>query len=203
LSVAKALALVIVILGLWSAACSAQENAVTFTITVDPVMVRGPSAALVTVVEFSDYECPYCKRSQRVLGQIASEYEGRIRLVFKDFPLDSHPGARPAAEAARCAGTAGRYWEYHDLLFIAQPDFGRDSLIGYAGRLGLNRDVFAACLDGGTNRKAVEQDLREGIAVGVRGTPTFLINGRRLVGAQPIEAFREAIDEALREARGK
>ncbi|MCI0549237.1 MAG: DsbA family protein [Candidatus Rokubacteria bacterium] len=130
-----------------------------------------------------------------------AEYGDKVRLVFKDFPLDSHAGARPAAEAARCAGAAGRFWEYHDLLFVAQPEFGREQLVQYAGRLGLDRAAFRACLDAGTHQKNVERDLREGLSVGVRGTPTFIINGRRLVGAQPLDAFREAIEDALREAR--
>lgn len=129
------------------------------------------------------------------------EQGGRVRLVFKDFPLDFHAGARPAAEAARCAGLAGRYWEYHDLLFVAQPDFGREDLVRYADRLGLEREAFTACLTGGRFRDAVEQDVSEGKALGVTGTPTFFINGRRLVGAQPVEAFQEAVRAALDEAR--
>jgi protein-disulfide isomerase len=129
------------------------------------------------------------------------EHSGRVRLVFKDFPLDFHAGARPAAEAARCAGLAGRYWEYHDLLFVAQPDFAREDLVRYAARLGLEREAFAACLADGRFRNAVEQDVSEGKALGVTGTPTFFINGRRLVGAQPVEAFQEAVRAALEESR--
>lgn len=135
-----------------------------------------------------------------MLGQILAEFPDGVRLVYKDFPLDFHAGARPAAEAARCAGAAGRYWEYHDLLFLALPAFERDDLIGYAGRLGLDRAAFTACLDGGRFRRAVEADVVEGKALGVRGTPTFFVNGRRMVGAHPIETFREAVREALEEA---
>lgn len=129
-----------------------------------------------------------------------AEYPGKVRLVFKDFPLDFHPQARAAAEAARCAGVAGRFWEYHDLLFVAQPMFSRDDLLTYARRLDLDPAGFAACLDDGRFRAAVDRDLEEGRALGVRGTPTFFINGQRLVGAQPLEAFRDAVDRALREA---
>ena len=136
-----------------------------------------------------------------MLGQILAEFPERLRIVYKDFPLDFHDRARPAAEAARCAGAAGRYWEYHDLLFLAMPAFERDELIGYAGRLGLDRASFTECLDSRRFRRAVEADVAEGTSVGVRGTPTFFINGRRLVGAQPIEAFREAVRDALEEAR--
>jgi protein-disulfide isomerase len=128
------------------------------------------------------------------------EFPGRVRLVFKDFPLDFHPGARPAAMAARCAGLAGRYWEYHDLLFVAQPAFAREDLLRYADRIGIERIAFTECLDGGRFRDAVEQDMSEGRALGVTGTPTFFINGRRLVGAQPVEAFRDAVRAALEEA---
>lgn len=132
-----------------------------------------------------------------------AEFPGKVRLAFKDFPLDFHAGARPAAEAARCAAQSGRFWEYHDLLFLAQPEFAREELIGYAVRLGLDRPAFTACLDSGRFRKAVDADLAEGAALGVRGTPTFFINGRRLVGAHPIEALREAVQDALEDAGRK
>jgi len=138
-----------------------------------------------------------------VLGQIAVDYPSQVRLVYKDFPLPSHPGARPAAEAARCAGAVGSFWDYHDLLFVAFPNFSREDLIGYAGRLGLDRTAFTTCLDEGRFRNAVEADIGEGRSLGVTGTPTFFINGRRIVGAHPIETFREAIQEALDAARKK
>jgi protein-disulfide isomerase len=135
-----------------------------------------------------------------VLGQVLAEFKDRARLVYKDFPLPFHAGARPAAEAARCAGDQGQFWPYHDLLFLAQPAFSRDDLAGYAERLKLDRGAFVACLDGGTHRDAVSADLAEGRALGVTGTPTFFVNGRKLVGAQPLEVFREAIEQALADA---
>ncbi len=138
-----------------------------------------------------------------MLGQILAEFPGKVRLVFKDFPLEFHAGARPAAEAARCAAQSERYWEYHDLLFLAQPEFSREDLIRYAARLGLNREAFTACLDSGRFRKDVNADVAEGAALGVRGTPTFFINGRRLVGAHPIETFREAVQDALEDGGRK
>ena len=128
------------------------------------------------------------------------EFKGKVRVVHKDFPLPSHAGALPAAEAARCAGAQGVFWEYHDLLYLSVPDFSRDDLIRYAGRLNLDRDAFATCIDTRRLRKDVHADVVEGRAIGVRGTPTFLVNGALLVGAQPIEAFRQAIREALKEA---
>ena len=132
-----------------------------------------------------------------------AEFPGKVRLVYKDFPLSFHAGAEPAAVAARCAAERGRYWDYHDLLFAAQPAFSRADLLTYAVRLDLPRDAFAACLDSDRFRDAVKSDMQEGRAAGVTGTPTFFINGRRLVGAQPLQAFREAVEDALREAGGK
>jgi protein-disulfide isomerase len=136
-----------------------------------------------------------------VLGQVMAEFPGQVRLVFKDFPLDFHDRARPAAVAARCAGEAGRFWEYHDLLFAGQPELSRENLFQYAERVGMDRETFARCLDGGRFQADVEKDVGEGRAIGVTGTPTFFINGRRLVGAHPVETFREVVREALESAR--
>jgi protein-disulfide isomerase len=121
--------------------------------------------------------------------------------VYKDFPLPSHSLAMPAHEAARCAGDQGRYWAYHDLLFQNQPRFERQDLVAYAINLNLDRERFERCLDGHKFRAAVEADFAEGRELGVRSTPTFLINGRPLVGAQPLDNFRAAIDDALRVRR--
>ena len=129
------------------------------------------------------------------------EYDGRVRLVYKDFPLPSHSLAMPAHEAARCAGDQGRYWAYHDVLFERQPRFERDDLVDYAVNLNLDRERFERCLDGRRFREAVEADFAEGRELGVRSTPTFLVNGKPLVGAQPIDRFRAAIDDALRAPR--
>lgn len=181
----------------WTAVATAQEPP---RVTVDPAMTRGPADAPVTIIEWSDYECPYCKRAQEVLLRLQGEFPDTVRLVLKDFPLRSHPAAMPAANAARCAGAQGRYWEYHDLLFVAQPDFSRDHLIGYARRLGLDVEPFQECLDGGRFLDAVRADQREGVQAGVRATPTFFINQRKIEGALPLEEFRAAIKQALRES---
>ena len=129
------------------------------------------------------------------------EYDGRVRLIYKDFPLPSHARAVAAAEAARCAGDQGKYWPYHDVLFERQPHFERDDLVGYAVNLNLDRERFGRCLDDHKFRAAVEADHAEGRELGVRGTPTFLINGKPLVGAHPVENFRAAIDETLQGPR--
>jgi len=172
-------------------------------VTIDPALVRGPADAPVTIVEFSDYQCPSCKRAQPVLDQVLQEFKGKVRLVHKDFPVPSHKGALPAAEAARCAAAQGVFWEYHDLLYLAVPDFSREDLVRYAGRLSLDRDAFTSCIDARQFRKQVEADVAEGRAIGLTGTPTFLINDSVLVGNNPIEVFREAIRDALKEARAK
>lgn len=125
------------------------------------------------------------------------EYEGRVRIVFKDFPLPIHRLARLAHEAARCAGVAGQYWPYHDRLFASQPRFERAQLVAYAIDLGIDRAPFERCLDERRFAAAVEGDLTQGRALGVTGTPTFLINGQPLVGAQPKESFRTIIDGIL------
>jgi protein-disulfide isomerase len=138
-----------------------------------------------------------------VLDRLLKEYGGQVRLIFKDFPLSSHALARPAHEAARCAGQSGRYWEYHDRLFQAQPRFAREDLIRYATELGLSREAFVRCLDRGESGGLVERDVREGREAGVSGTPTFFINGLPLRGAAPYEAFKQLIDEALAETTKK
>jgi protein-disulfide isomerase len=120
-----------------------------------------------------------------------------VRIVFKDFPLPSHRLARGAHEAARCAGVAGQYWRYHDRLFAAQPRFDRAQLVAYAIDIGLDRAAFERCLDERRFASAVEDDIRQARALGITGTPTFLINGQPLVGAQPIDSFRTVIDGIL------
>ncbi|HTG10527.1 MAG TPA: thioredoxin domain-containing protein [Candidatus Eisenbacteria bacterium] len=180
------------------AASAGAQDAPRFI--ADPMMTKGPAAAPVTIFEWSDYECPFCQRAQDVLQRLQGEFPDTVRFVFKDFPLRSHPNALPAALAARCAGAQSRYWEYHDLLFVGQPDLARDHLLGYARRLGLDASAFTECLDGGRYRDAVLAEQREGREAGVRATPTFFINQRKIEGALPLEEFRDAIKQALRDA---
>src|SRR5262249_9968611 len=123
---------------------------------------------------------------------------GRVRIIFKDFPLGSHELARPAAEAARCAGAAGKFWDYHDRLYERQPAFARAELIAYAGELGLDREAFARCVDEHRYASAVQADVDQARQLGVRSTPTFVVNGRVIIGTHPVETFREVIDEELR-----
>lgn|SRR5574341_734022 len=164
----------------------------------DPVL--GPDNAPVTIVEFSDFQCPYCKRFvDQTFNQLREEYGDQIRIVYRDFPLSSiHPDAELAAEAAECAADQGKFWEMHDTIFANQTlGIGRDALLGFAEDVGLDMEEFTTCLDNGTHRDEIAKDLQDGTSYGVSGTPTFFINGYRLVGAQPIEAFRTLIDQEL------
>ena len=160
--------------------------------------VLGPKDAPVAIVEFSDFQCPFCKSVIATLKQLMAEYKGKVKLVFRDFPLaDIHPLAPKAHEAARCAAEQGKFWEYHDLLFERAPSLAPAELKQYAGELKLDGATFAKCLDSGKYRQAVAGDVAEGARLGASGTPTFLINGRIVVGAKPIDAFQKLIDGEL------
>lgn len=162
---------------------------------------RGPAAAPVTIVEFSDFHCPFCRRVLATLNQLEARYGDRLRLVFRDYPIDGlHPGARRAHEAARCAHEQGRFWPYHDVLFAEAPRAAAADLEAYARRVGLALEPFRQCLESGRQAAAVRRDIEDGERLGVTGTPAFFINGRPLTGAQPLEAFVEVIEEELRRA---
>ncbi len=171
----------------------------------DDARVLGDLDAPVTIVEFSDYQCPFCARHfQQTWPQLKTDYidTGRIKYVFKDFPITSiHPEAPKAHEAARCAGDQDAYWALHDRLFLGQEEWAGNQdhvtvFKGYAAELGLDQGAFDACLDGGRNAANVSADVREGRSLGVTGTPTFFVDGYPLVGAQSIEVFQQAIDLA-------
>lgn len=176
----------------------------------------GDQHAKLTLVEFSDFQCPYCAR------HVASTYpalkdryvaEGTLKYVFMDFPLQNHPEAPKAAEAARCAGDQGQFWEMHDHLFANQSQLGQPQLLEHAGTLGLDATAFEACLTSGKYSDAVENDMAEGLRLRVRGTPSFglgftSMDGQsvrvvRLIrGAQPLAMFEQAIDEMLADPSG-
>jgi protein-disulfide isomerase len=139
---------------------------------------------------------------QPTFKELLKRYDGKIRLVHKDLPLDAiHPRARPAAEAARCAGEQGKFWEYHDRLYSDSSKFTEDELKKAANEVGLDVDAFGACFAGGKFKGAVQKDLLEGAQLGLTGTPAFFINGREFSGAQPLEAFAAIIDEELGQAK--
>ena len=132
-----------------------------------------------------------------------AEFPDKVRLVFKDFPLGFHAGALPAAEAARCAGEHGRFWEYHDLLFVAQPAFSKTNLLGYAARLGLPAEPFAACLESTGTARQCSRTSRRVARRACEGTPTFFVNGRQIAGVQRFQVFQKAVQDALADGAGK
>jgi protein-disulfide isomerase len=159
---------------------------------------RGPENAKVTIVEFSDFQCPFCSRAHDTVEQVMQTYAGKVRLVFRQFPLEFHKNAPKAAEAALCANEQGKFWEYHDVLFKNQQKLEVPDLKEHAGTLGLDGAKFGQCLDSGKFTAGVKEDQAAGQKVGVNGTPAFFINGVFLSGAQPFEEFKKVIDEELK-----
>ena len=159
---------------------------------------KGPESAPVTIVEFSDFECPFCKRIYPTLNQIMDDYDGQVRLVFRQFPLLAlHPNAQKAAEASLCADEQGKFWELHDAIFEGSGGLGVASLKSRAADLGLDEDAFGSCLDSGQFANQVASDVAAGRALGVSGTPALFINGRFLSGAQPYDVITRVIDDEL------
>ncbi len=166
----------------------------------DDPMVGDPNAP-VTIIEFSDFQCSFCARfHEQTFSELMQKYidTGKVRFVYRDFPLDSlHPDAARAAEASQCAFEQGKYWEYHDILFKNQADIGEDKLKAYAVQIGLSADQFNSCLEDGKYSEEVSKDFMDGQAAGVTGTPSFFVNGKQIVGALPIASFETMIEEAL------
>lgn len=162
----------------------------------------GKQDAPVEIIEFSDFQCPFCKRFfEETYPQIKEEYikTGKVKMYYRDFPLPSHQYAQKAAEAARCAGDQEKYWAMHDEMFTYQNAISADELKFYAETIGLDMASFSTCLDTGKYAEEVQKDVADGQAMGVGGTPTFFINGIIISGAYPFEAFKQIIDEQLQE----
>ena len=172
---------------------------VTVPIGDDPVW--GPSTAPVTLIEFADFECPVCKESLPVLRQLRELYADKVRFIYRDFPLASHPQAQSAAEAAHCAHEQGQFWAYHDALFAHAPDLKSSDYVPLAEQLHLNRVEFEACLGSNRPKAAVGKDLADAQKLGLSGTPTYFINGHYLSGFQTLDALRQQIDRELMAAR--
>lgn len=173
-----------------------------FKIATDDQPVKGGAAAPVTIVEFTDYQCPSCAQVQPVLDRLVADYGGRVRLVVRDYPLSQHAEAFKAAEAAEAAREQGKYWEYTAKLFGNQSSLGVESLKRYATELGLNRAKFDAALDGAKFAEQVRRDLLDGEKVGVNGTPSLFVNGRR-VSDRSYEGLKAAVEAALHRGDGK
>ena len=167
------------------------------TVVTEGFPVKGPEDAPVTIVEFSDFECPYCARVNPALDQVMNNYGGKVRLVFRHFPLSTHANAQKAAEASLCAREQDKFWQMHDAMFKEQRSLGVEQLKEKAARLELDTAAFNECLDSSRHAEAVMADLQSGLEVGVTGTPAFFINGRVLSGAQPYDEIAKIIDEEL------
>lgn len=164
---------------------------------VEGVPSRGPEAAPITIVEFSDFQCPYCLKAKPTLARLRSEYPDSVRVVFKHFPLSFHKQAINAHRAALAAGEQGKFWEMHDLIFANPRTLDAEDMKQHARALDLDVAAFEQAFGSERLREAIDRDVAEGRAAGVRGTPAFFINGRLLSGAQPFERFKQLVDEEL------
>jgi len=178
---------------------SSGEKSATSGATGDDPM-KGSADAPVTIIEYSDFQCPFCARFwSQTLPQLQEEYidTGKVKLIYKDFPLSFHENAQKAAEAGECADDQGMFWEYHDMIYENQNALSVSNLKSYAKDLGLDTSEFNDCLDSEKYEDEVKEDFKEGQAAGVSGTPAFFINGKSLVGAQPFSEFKKVIDAEL------
>jgi protein-disulfide isomerase len=158
---------------------------------------RGPADAKVTIVEFSDFQCPFCSKASKTVEEVMNAYPGKVRLVFRHFPLDFHAQAPKAAEAALCANEQQKFWEYHNTLFDNQQKLQVEDLKAHAQTMGLDATKFNECLDSGRMANVVKTDTEAGRKAGVNGTPAFFINGTVISGAQPLDEFKKIIDAEL------
>jgi protein-disulfide isomerase len=190
----------------WMAFVGPKLEALSYDIKLAPPrkqlepthLVRGPVEAPVTVMVFSDYQCPYCIRSEPVLAELLSRYPEKVRVVHRHFPLDGiHPQARPASEAAMCADEQGRFWDYHDAIFARRGRLAEDSFAEIAGELELDLEAFGACRAEGRHAAFVQADLDAGRAAGVTGTPAFFINGIPMKGARDADQLAAIVDAEL------
>jgi protein-disulfide isomerase len=171
-----------------------------FDVGIGTSPAKGPATAPVTIVEFADFECPYCGRVLPIVQQVLETYGDKVRLAFRDYPLPNHTKAPKASEAAACAAEQGQFWEMYEKLFASAPRLDEIDLKRYAIDLGLDSATFYECLDSGKTAAQVQANVQAGQELGISGTPAFFINGRLVGGAQPFERFQEVIDEELKRA---
>jgi protein-disulfide isomerase len=177
----------------------ANDQVIRYDVPVDDDPAIGPENAAITIVEFSDYECPYCRQWQNeVFTKLMEAYPEQVRLVYRDFPLSSiHANAAPAAEAANCANEQGKFWPFHDKLFSMELGLNDQAYQEYAASLGLNVQSFLECMKSDRYQAEIQADYQFAANLGVSSTPTFFINGIAIVGAQPFEVFKQVIDKEL------
>jgi protein-disulfide isomerase len=174
------------------------QEVTRYDVPIDDDPSIGPEDAPIVIIEFSDFECPYCKRwHDETFEQLMENYPDEILFVYRDFPLSFHPNAVSAAEAANCAGEQDAYWEYHAALFSYELAFGESTYLTYAEELNLDIDAFTECMEENRYYDEVIDDFEYAAGLGVTGTPTFFINGIPIVGAQPYQVFKQIIDEEL------
>lgn len=162
-------------------------------LTENSPWLGNPDAALV-IVEFSDFECPFCRQASPILRQLLTRYPDDVMLVYRHFPIGAiHPMSTRAAEASQCAHDQGRFWQYHDVLFEHQGDLAESALFAIAREAGVNEAQLRDCLDSGKYTQLVQQDFNTGLELGVVGTPTFFVNGFRVAGVVPIETWEEIV----------
>ena len=159
--------------------------------------IRGNPDANVVIVEYSDFECPYCARAYPTVKQLEDKYEDNLAVVYRHFPLSFHPQAQKAAEASECAAEQGMFWEMHDMLFEQGVQGGTDAFKQYASQLGLDTAQFNDCLDSGKTASIVQADMKQGQIEGIQGTPGFFVNGIPVSGAQPFNVFDQLIQIEL------
>ena len=193
-------------------AAPAPPPVIEKVVSIDDDPIKGDPKAPVTIIEFSDYECPFCKRSyDNVFSKLDEEYisKGKVKVVFRDYPLPFHKKAVPAAIAANCAGEQGKYWEVHNFFFENPDKLNADSVLNSAAGAGLDKAKFEACINDKSKEAEITKDFKDGQKYGVRGTPSYFIGkttdgdeitGTFVRGAQPYSVFKEHIDEQLKEA---
>jgi protein-disulfide isomerase len=174
-----------------------------YTVNTEGAPTKGPDNAPVTIVEFSDFQCPFCAKVLPTLKQIEEKYKDRVRIVWKHLPLSIHEDARDAALAAEVARKQGKFWEFHDRLFANQDKLGLEDLKAHAKDLELDMTRFEADLQKAEDKKRIDADVAEAATLGVSGTPGFFVNGRFVYGAQPYETFAKMIDEEIEKAKAK
>jgi protein-disulfide isomerase len=170
-----------------------------FEVNIGDAPAKGGGDAKVTIIEFSDFQCPFCSKGATVLTALEKKYGNKVKFGFKHFPLPFHAQARIAAEASMCANeqSSKLFWKMHDAMFADQSKLDKDNLIATAKKVGVKEADFKACLDSGKHKAKIDANVAEGTALGIKSTPTFFVNGKLINGAQPVEVFSEVIDEEL------